>query len=154
MPRHLKVVRGTERPGRANPDEPKPAPALPRPPDHLGREAKKAWRRTAKQLYELGVLSEIDRDALAAYCVQYAVWVSAVDQIQKDGVIQGGGLLAETPNGYPVQHPLVAVMNRAQAEMRKWMAEFGMTPSSRSRISAHPQEEADEFTQFMERKRS
>ena len=149
LPTHLKVVRGTEKPSRANPNEPKPSPAIPRPPDLLGKEAKKAWHRTAKHLYELGVLSELDRDALAAFCVQYAIWVDAVDRIQKNGVIQEDGLLAETPNGYPVQHPLVAIINRAQSEMRKWMTEFGMTPSSRTRISAQPQEEPDEFEMFL-----
>ena len=40
------------------------------------------------------------------------------------------------PNGFPVFNPYFAVANQAAKKVRSLLAEFGMSPSSRSRISA------------------
>jgi|GEM_PF-3314011 len=42
-PSGLKLVTGTDRADRANPDEPQPDAACPKPPDHLGNEARVEW---------------------------------------------------------------------------------------------------------------
>ena len=71
LPTHLKMVRGTLQKCRMNPDEPTPAPEIPDAPPHLSPEAREEWERLALELYELGILSTIDRAALAAYCQAY-----------------------------------------------------------------------------------
>jgi P27 family predicted phage terminase small subunit len=45
-----------------------------------------------------------------------------------------GGLMIRTTNGNAVQNPLIGVANKAMADMVRYAAEFGMTPSARSRI--------------------
>ncbi|WP_417208440.1 phage terminase small subunit P27 family [Antarctobacter sp.] len=76
-PSGLKLVTGTDRSDRQNPSEPKPQPACPEPPDHLKGEARAEWDRVCGQLCALGILSQIDRAALAAYCQAYGRWVQA-----------------------------------------------------------------------------
>lgn len=82
LPTHLKMVRGTLQKCRMNPDEPTPAPEIPDAPPHLSPEAREEWERLALELYELGILSTIDRAALAAYCQAYGRWVEAEEQLR------------------------------------------------------------------------
>ena len=41
---------------------------IPAPPKHLGREARKEWKRITPLLEDLGLISGLDRTALALYC--------------------------------------------------------------------------------------
>ena len=43
-------------------------------------------------------------------------------------------LLIKTKEGNIIQQPLVGIANKAKADMVRFAAEFGMTPSSRARI--------------------
>jgi P27 family predicted phage terminase small subunit len=52
--------------------------------------------------------------------------------------IRKSGTMVQSPNGYPVQLPYIAIANR-QAEIMlrlRIASEFGFTPASRSRIAA------------------
>ena len=148
-PTHLKLVTGN--PGRRplNVKEPKVKPQLVEPPPHLNASARQEWDRVAPGLFHTGVLSGVDRAALAAYCQAYARWVQAETAIQKMAEKDPltGGLMIKTTNGNAVQNPLVGTANKAAADMVRYAAEFGMTPSARSRIEAGAlnEEEADEF---------
>lgn len=68
--------------------------------------------------YNLGILSEIDRAALAAYAMAYGRWVQAERAIakmaEKDQLT--GGLMIKTSNGNAIQNPLVGTANKAAAE--------------------------------------
>ncbi len=133
-PTKLKVLQGTSRPDRVNPNEPTPNPEIPSAPEHLSRYALMEWGRITEELHRLGLVSSIDRAALSAYCQTYARWREAEEQlIGKDGTPT---LVTETANGTIIQHPLVGVANKALELMHKFLVEFGMTPSSRSRVPA------------------
>jgi P27 family predicted phage terminase small subunit len=131
-PTHIKIVTGN--PGRRplNTSEPTPLQAIPDCPEHITGLAREEWERMAEDLFECGLLTVIDRVALEGYCVAYARWVDAEEAIKKHGV------LVKSPNGFPMQSPLLAIANKAMAQLRGYLAEFGMTPSSRSRITATP----------------
>ncbi len=129
-PTELKLMQGTQRPSRSKKDEPKPKPAKMRPPSHLTGPAKKEWARMAAKLHPLGLLTEIDVPALELYCETYARWLDAKDKVTEKGAV------LVTSNGNLVQNPYLAVANKSQDQMLKILAEFGMTPSSRTRVSA------------------
>jgi P27 family predicted phage terminase small subunit len=114
---------------------------LPRCPDHLTGDAEKCWRRLSRDLYDAGLLTSVDREALAAYCVAYARWRKAEDMLGEQGEVirtapKEDGEGNATGGGNLVQNPWLAVSNRALDQMTKLAAEFGMTPSSRSRVKA------------------
>ena len=79
-----------------NPDEPAPDPSLPDAPTHLSPEAREEWDRVAGELYDLGVLSAVDRAALAAYCQAYGRWVAAERELRReDGSTRARGLMMD-----------------------------------------------------------
>jgi P27 family predicted phage terminase small subunit len=80
----------------------------------------------------LRLMSDLDRAMLAAYCQAYALWVEGVAAIRKFGT------MVKSPSGFPMQSPYVAVVNKQAELMVRIAAEFGFSPSSRSRIALPP----------------
>lgn len=132
LPTQMKIIRGNPGKRPLNDAEPKPRAKIPPCPAHLRGEARREWRRISKELHAVGLLTTIDRAALAGYCASYARWVEAEDGIRRNG------LLVKTPNGFPVQSPLIAIANKAMKQMLDFIVQFGMTPSSRTRVTAAP----------------
>ena len=135
-PRNLKVILGTDRPSRANPNEPKVEISLPDPPAHLSPEALKEWERVAPELVACGIVTRLDRGILAAYCQAYGRWRQAEEALhrfaKKDGATRG--LIIKTTNGNAIQNPIVGSANKAMSDMMRYAAELGLTPSSRARV--------------------
>ncbi|MDB2704902.1 phage terminase small subunit P27 family, partial [Pseudomonadota bacterium] len=92
--------------------------------------------RIAPQLEKLGLITELDMAALAAYCQAYARWAGAESKLKKQGE---DALITETPSGYQQMSVLYQISNKAAEQMHKFMSEFGMTPSTRTRVTASPQ---------------
>ena len=143
-PTALKILDGNPGHKPLPKNEPKPdiPDEIPKPPEHLDKVAVKEWLRLSKELYDLGMLTNIDTTALAGYCSCYSAWLDAQANIQEHGV------LMKSPTGFPMQSPYLAISNRAMVEMRKWLVEFGMTPSSRARVSAKPVQKDDPVEAF------
>lgn len=129
-PTALKLVTGNPGKRALNRDEPRPRAGLPTPPPVLNDDAKAEWRRVARDLHQCGLLTLVDRSALAAYCQAYGRWCEAEREIA------AYGMTVTTEAGNVIQHPLVGVARRAMTDMVKFAAEFGMTPSARSRVQA------------------
>lgn len=129
-PTALKLLTGSRRP--INPNEPDAGGPLGDPPRFLPVEARRKWRQMAPDLEAMGVAGKMDRDALALYCQTWADYVQALADIAKYGT------LIKSPNGMPVQSPYVGMKNRALDTLRALAGEFGLTPSSRTRIHATP----------------
>jgi P27 family predicted phage terminase small subunit len=142
-PTKIKLLRGNPGKRALNPNEPQPRNAIPSCPSHLDRVARKEWRRAIRELAAVGLVSTLDRAALAIYCEAYARWVDASDHIRKFGVI------VKSPAGYPMPSPYLAILNKAIEQMRTFIVEFGMTPSSRSRLTIAKPPEEDEFEKFL-----
>ena len=145
LPTELKVLQGTQRADRMNRNEPKPRVAIPQCPSHLSGEAKREWRRMARDLAQLGLLSRIDRGALALYCQAWGRWVEAEEALKRHGT------MVKSPNGFPMQSPYLAVANKAMEQMRAMLTEFGMSPSSRTRVhgTAVIDTEPDPFEKYL-----
>jgi P27 family predicted phage terminase small subunit len=91
-------------------------------------------------LYDAGLLTSVDRDALALYCSAFARWREAEAKLVTDGLIVTTNVKTDKNGdviggGNEVQSPYLAVANRAQETMIKLQEQFGMTPSSRMRVS-------------------
>jgi P27 family predicted phage terminase small subunit len=135
-PTHLKLVTGNPGKRALNDAEVKPDPLIPDPPPELSADARVEWEVISKRLLAAGILTAIDRAALAAYCQAYGRWVQAeraLAEMAKRDLITTG-LLIKTTNGNAIQNPLVGTANKAMSDMVRYAAEFGMTPSSRSGI--------------------
>lgn len=135
-PTKLRKLEGNPSKRKLPEHEPEPAPGIPACPAHLRAAAKKEWMRITPELYVLGLLTNIDRAALAAYCVNYGRWVETEKQLAKVGKKSNKQIasLYKTTNGNLIINPLLCVSNKAQELMHKFLVEFGMTPASRARL--------------------
>jgi len=144
-PTKLKLLSGTARKHRLNEHEPTPELAQPEPPEHLTGAARLEWERVIEEIVQLGIMSNLDRAPLAAYCQAYGRWVAAeappARMAEKDAVPEG--LIVRTKAGNVIHNPLVGAANKAMADMVRYAAEFGFTPSSRSQVSAAGTPEED-----------
>jgi P27 family predicted phage terminase small subunit len=143
-PTHLRVIEGNPGKRAINRNEARPpVSAGLAAPAHIGPDGKREWRRVARQLEVLGLLASIDRGALAAYCAAYGLWADAQRRLAAYNASEkgkkAGAYLIETPGGAIIQHPLVGIVNQARKDVVKFAAEFGMTPSARSRVDVRPE---------------
>ena len=129
-PTHLKIVRGVRR-DRINDKEPKPPKKMPSCPSWLSAEGKKVWRRTSKQLSEMGILYACDGDSLAAYCEAVVRHQMACELIGQTGILIKG-----RRDGV-VKNPAVQVARDAEATIKAFAQEFGLTPSARTRLKTN-----------------
>jgi P27 family predicted phage terminase small subunit len=130
-PTHLKVARGTYRPGR-DPDpalQPKPEIAqIGEPPEGLGELGAKVWHTLGPRLVKLELLTEIDLAAFTRYC-------RAHDEIARlDQILREQGEYFHTEQGYVGQHPAVNQRFKWLAELNRFEQRFGMTASDRCGI--------------------
>jgi len=149
-PTQMKVVSGTLQKCRTNKKEPKPKPAYnPTPPEWLDRKGKIAFRQLAKELNAMQILTTADRMALTLLCDAYSEYREARD-IVKD---KDNGPTYETINQMGDKmiraRPEVAMAADAWKRVRSMMSEFGLTPSSRSKVSAVGAKEEDPLASFL-----
>lgn len=129
VPTVLNLVRGN--PGKRPPKRGEPKPAVGAAmPKWLTPTAAKHWPLVAKQLKECGILTKIDAPALALYCDALARWKEATDRIEATG-----GPVTISPNGFLIQSPYVSIANKAWDQMLRILVEFGMSPSSRTKVT-------------------
>ena len=154
LPTHLKIVRGTERKDRVNDREPKPDADKVSPPPHLTGEALQHFLELAPELLELGVLTNLDVDLLAEYCEVWAIHVDVKRKIDRANaeartlaelavwddelpdLPKGDGRIDVFRNGTRQQSVNYQIFNRTLDQMQKLGAEFGLSPSSRTRITS------------------
>lgn len=102
-------------------------------PNWIDDEAKDAWKQIVPLLEQMEVLTRIDRNALSRYCQLWARWKKAEQFIQK----HGDTYQLKDDSGKTkclMQFPQVSIAHKLAAQLTKLEAEFGMTPSARSRI--------------------
>ena len=130
-PTALKKLAGSPGKRALNAVEPQPPipQSVPRTPRHLGVEAKREWKRMCHVLLAIGLYTEIDHAALEMYCQSYGDWIVAKRKVRNTG-----GRVLRSRKGALYTNPWVYEANGAWERLRKAAAEFGMTPSTRSRV--------------------
>jgi len=131
-PTALKLLQGSRGHRRLNENEPQPTLGVGEPPADLPKAALEEWHRLGPELELMGVLTSVDRHAFIAYVRAWARYVEA------DAACRRRGEVVKNPSGRLAQNPMRAIANTALRQCREFQIEFGMTPSSRARISAKP----------------
>jgi len=138
VPTKLRALKGSTGNVTKNKKEPKPGKAVKiDPPDYLTKPAKEEWRRVAPILQRLGLFTELDAPALSAYCEAFARYVDAVERLK------GQELVITYPTGAQAPNHLIGIINSSVKQMRDFMTEFGMTPSSRAKLQVDQPEPED-----------
>ena len=129
----------------------RPEVELPDCPSWCWAEAKKEWKRISVELLKYGLVSKLDRAALVLYVQAWARMVWAEKRLSREikladearaqaeaagEVYTGGdGIQVKTANGNFTYSHYWVVQRHAAAEVNRYLALFGLSPSSRSRVS-------------------
>ena len=106
--------------------EPAATPGTPPKPTWLSKEAAANWDYIVGHLETMGTLAQSDATAIAMLSASIATWAEAQRAVQKNGAISEDG---DHPSG------AFTVASKLVPQISKLVAEFGLTPSSRSRIA-------------------
>ena len=121
---------------------------IPSPPKHLGAEARKEWKRITPLLEELGLISGLDRAALALYCQTAGrlaeletAFNSKVARLVADKGMDYADAVYEashavTPSGYAQQSVIVQLIGKHREQLNRYLMHFGLSPAARGRVQA------------------
>jgi len=140
LPTAVKKLRGNPGHRPLNDDEPELPNDLPSCPDHLDKVGKKEWTRITGLLDGRGLLTEADRATLAAYCETWSIHAAAANDLHKYGTI------ILNAKGIAIQSPYLRVVQSSSKLLVSYAAELGLTPSSRSRVSAVKESKPSDLT--------
>lgn len=135
-PNALKNLQGNPGKRPMNKHEPKPKSSV-KKPRGMGKGAKKFWSQHAPEMERLQVLTGIDSAAFQLMAEHYAIAVQAAQELHK------GGLTVKGKDGVK-KNPLAQVFKDNALAFKAFATEFGMTPSSRTRLKVP--EEAEQLT--------
>ena len=142
-PAAVKRMLGNPGKRKIRPDLPSP-PGAPPMPKRLMVEpvAVQKWNELTPILLALGTLTQADGEALATLCEVYAATQACLLELRATGPVMRTDLGGVKPNpAGPLYRSLVAL----QASL---MGEFGLTPSSRTRLGGKEEKPTDEVEEF------
>ncbi len=148
-PAALKLLEGN--PGKRSlnlSDGINPMHQIPSVPKHLGIEARKEWKRITPELLELGLITGLDRAALALYCqavgrlseleTAFNGMVDRFVEVEKltyaDAVYKAS--YSVTPSGYVQQSVIVQLLGKHREQVNRYLMHFGLSPAARGRVQA------------------
>ncbi|MBB6011888.1 P27 family predicted phage terminase small subunit [Aquamicrobium lusatiense] len=148
-PDHLKVVAGTDRPDRMNPDAPKPAASMPEAPDWLSARGAEIFDQLVAIVGAMGIGSSSDAAMLALAS-------SRLEEVEIcTAMIEDGGRTFVSNVTYDDQgrvasqqikgHPAVAQRSEAMRHAQSLLSEFGLSPAARSKVSVNTPDEQNPF---------
>jgi len=106
-------------------------------------EARLEWLRLEPLLKGSRQITQADRAALIACCLEWSRYLHAIQQVADKGPV------IASPNGYPIINPWLSIATKALAGCNKLWPELGLTPSSRSRVKEQgPPPGGDAFSEF------
>ena len=127
-------------------EEPKPQVGKPEMPKGMGIAAKRHWRRLSHTLTTLGVLTEVDGQALEAACKCAALaekyWNEVIDNptVRLPLFDDEGKIVAWKT----VPNPCLPAYITTSKTMKSFQIEFGMTPASRVKLRVEKKPDAEQ----------
>jgi P27 family predicted phage terminase small subunit len=152
-PTVLKKLSGTDQKCRIDPNEMtgESITKIPPPPRWFSKTAKKIWRENTRALVDSKVIQQLDMQMLAAYCNELAKYLDAEQMME-----QTGGAVIHEVTKYGTRkmvNPWHRVAMDALDKAQRIGSEFGLTPSSRTKVSSIGDDPVDPFTAFIQRKK-
>jgi P27 family predicted phage terminase small subunit len=125
-PAHLKMVDGN--PGkRPIPKKKRHVPTGLRAPKNLTKDQRRYWRQSVKAAPH-GLLRSCDAQALKRYVVALSIYDDAKAKLENSPSV------IRTKSGAPINSPYLGILNRQADLLLRLEAEFGFTPSARTRL--------------------
>ncbi len=148
-PDALKVLQGTFRKDRSNPNQPKPTHGIPKfDPKLLSKNAQKHYKRIAQILDKMKILTEADVFALEILAQALADYYDAKEKIELEGktidyINHRGDRVIKV-------NPLVSIMNESRRTVINLLSRFGLEPSARASLNIAPEVDDDRENKWKE----
>lgn len=157
-PTAVKKMEGNPGKRALNKKEPRPAVGIPPCPDRLSGRAREIYNSAAEHTARMGVLTVADGLALEMLSMAADEYFSARDLLVEQAerltpeipgvavsIKDGMTYKSVTMTGEIIRsHPATALMSDAFRRTVRMLNEFGLTPSSRSRLQGDKNEDEDE----------
>ncbi|EBQ8223279.1 phage terminase small subunit P27 family [Salmonella enterica subsp. houtenae] len=154
-PTHLRLVRGNPSKRPINKNEPQPPKGVPPVPKHFDKQGKYWFKRMAEELDAIGVISQLDARALELLVEAYTEYRHHCETLDREGYTYAVYSDDDADEGKKREirmikpHPAAMMKADAWKRLRAMLAEFGMTPSSRSKVSKDKPDDDDLLSQFL-----
>ncbi|QDV24402.1 phage terminase small subunit P27 family [Aureliella helgolandensis] len=128
-----------------------PLAEVPEPPEDLGPYARNYWERLAPQLVELGILTPLHTDTFRVLCETWQEYRTLSQWLEADP----SRMTFTTNSGYEQVTPQVTQRDKANANLQKLWAKFGLTPNALAQLGKHGGVKArgvSPLTQFAQKK--
>ena len=132
QPRQLKIAKGTLQACREPKNPVKTPLATPLIPKGLTKPAQVHWKRLVGQLEPWGILTPADGEILRMLSIAFVHHDKLAADVDADGM----HMESSNQNGdvKRYKNPDVSSLSEVRVFIRQCLGEFGMSPSSRSRI--------------------
>ena len=143
-PIEVKMAEGAhlKNPQRFRDKKPKASEHEPVMPSDLTPQAAKEWERIEQLMRAAGMWSATYQTTIELYCETYASYLHAREQVRKSGI----AIIQEDKDGnvQVKRNPFSVELHKYKQETLQLLTELGMTPSSRGRVSAKPEDKGDD----------
>lgn len=130
--------------GKSESPEPVPAEIENDIPPELDVVAASEWTRIMDGYANMGVVTSVDRSALVELCRCWSDLCRLRFEVREERETY------EDQYGNPRKNPKVSLVDSAFDKWRKLSIEFGLTPSSRTRLNTNGGTPEDDFLSFIE----
>jgi P27 family predicted phage terminase small subunit len=137
-PSQKKKLEGNPGKRKLNKREPRPKASGKIPPAEIDALAHRFIAEYLPLVQAMQIFTDADRAALELMSVHYSIAWRAAEVVQREG------LMLKNAFGW-AKHPLLQVLRDNSTAFKSYAAEFGLTPSSRSRISVPEPKEFDQL---------
>ncbi len=142
-PAELKAIEGNRSRRPLNLDaQVRPDVEVPDIPKHLGKEARKEWKRISAELVRYNIISRLDRTMLGMLCQSVERLVlfetALMKRVQKfvaEGREPAEAYMFRTPQGYETHCVEYQMLNKEREMLMKFLGEFGLSPAMRARVT-------------------
>ncbi|MCY0919618.1 MULTISPECIES: phage terminase small subunit P27 family [unclassified Streptomyces] len=142
-PTPLRVLHG-DRKDRINRDEPQPSELDVEPPAWLSDAAVEVWEQLASDLIAKGVLTAWDVEAYANWCDAVVRRRDAAEHVAEEGAVvehpvfnKNGDVTGQRMG----KNAWLLALDAADAQVQRYAARFGLTPSDRSQLKIGGQQD-------------
>jgi len=151
LPTKIKEMQGTGVPCRTLENEMQVdvISSLPETPEWLSEIGKSEWLKVTNQLFNIGMLHQVDLRLIEAYCNEMSLYIESEMKLREIGRIDEF-TNAEGDITRRQSKPLVKIKNDSLANALKLATQFGLTPVARASISAPTKIENTQINNYFE----
>jgi len=152
IPNEIKKLQGTLEKSRVpdNPFVPDMFDGCPSAPDDLGDVGSLIWEGTVKELFEKGMLYNIDIPMIKIYCQEYENYQEAENELKAQGRVVKQTNTKGATNYVP--SPWLTVKTKSWEVIKTLSLQFGLTPVSRNKIDIPEVKKEDPIGDLLRRK--